>query len=130
VKEIDSGSSPEFIVEGLVTVAAKASIALVAAASPGLEGADPRLAAERGLLIQSAAYSAARAGDRDGMRDLTDEAASIAARFSGRVISNSQPIRSGNYLRAPMDRPRTSWRWAIQPMRMMGTEATVAAADS
>jgi hypothetical protein len=21
-------------------------------------------------------------------------------------------------------RPRTSWRWAIQPMRMMGTEAT------
>lgn len=63
-----------------------ASIALVAAASPGLEGADPRLAAERGLLIQSAAYSAARAGDRDGMRELTDEAASIAARFSGRVM--------------------------------------------
>jgi hypothetical protein len=63
-----------------------ASIALVAAASPGLEGADLRLAAERGLLIQSAAYSAARAGDRDGMRELTDEAASIATRFSGRVM--------------------------------------------
>src|SRR5205809_1101792 len=30
---------------------------------------------------------------------------------------------------APMDRPRTSDRWAIQPTRMTGTEATVAAAD-
>jgi hypothetical protein len=63
-----------------------ASVALAAASSPGLEGDDSRLAAERGLLIQSAAYSAARAGDRNGMRELTDEASSIASRFSDRVM--------------------------------------------
>lgn len=62
------------------------SIALAAASAPGLAGDDPRLAAERGLLIQSAAYSAARAGDREGMRKLTDEAASIAAGFGDRVM--------------------------------------------
>ncbi|MFI9235435.1 hypothetical protein [Streptomyces sp. NPDC053079] len=36
------------------------------------------LAAQRGLLIQSAAYTAARAGDAVGMRELTGEAAAIA----------------------------------------------------
>jgi transcriptional regulator with XRE-family HTH domain len=56
-----------------------AAIALSAAASPLLSGRDPRLAAERGLLLQSAAYTAARAGDRDTMRELTSQAASIAA---------------------------------------------------
>jgi transcriptional regulator with XRE-family HTH domain len=61
-------------------------IALSAAASPLLAGPGTRLAAERGLLIQSAAYTAARAGDRDGMRELTDEAASIAAQFGGRGL--------------------------------------------
>src|ERR1022692_2722587 len=60
--------------------------ALTAAASPGLHGADPRLAAERGLLIQSAAYTAARAGDRDQMRELTGEAAAIAASFDGALM--------------------------------------------
>jgi hypothetical protein len=62
------------------------SIALSAAASPLLAGTGTRLAAERGLLIQSAAYTAARAGDRDGMRELTDEAASIAAQSGGGVL--------------------------------------------
>jgi transcriptional regulator with XRE-family HTH domain len=62
------------------------SIALSAAASPLLAAADARLAAERGLLVQSAAYTAARAGDRDGMRELTDEAASIAAQLGGRAL--------------------------------------------
>ena len=62
------------------------SIALSAAASPLLAGPGARLAAERGLLIQSAAYTAARAGDRDGMRELTDEAASIAAQLGGRAL--------------------------------------------
>jgi transcriptional regulator with XRE-family HTH domain len=62
------------------------SIALSAAASPLLAGAGARLAAERGLLVQSAAYTAARAGDRDGMRELTDEAASIAAQLGGRAL--------------------------------------------
>lgn len=63
-----------------------ASIALAAAASPLLSGPGARLAAERGLLIQSAAYTAARAGDRDTMRELTDEAASIAAGLGERVL--------------------------------------------
>jgi transcriptional regulator with XRE-family HTH domain len=62
------------------------SIALSAAGSPLLLGKSPRLAAERGLLIQSAAYTAARAGDRDGMRELTGEAASIAAGLGERVL--------------------------------------------
>jgi len=62
------------------------SVALTAAASPGLGGCDPRLAAERGLLIQSAAYTAARAGDRAGMRELTSEAAAIAGRLGGVLL--------------------------------------------
>ena len=62
------------------------SIALTAARSSGLCGADPRLAAERGLLLQSAAYTAACAGDRDGMRDMTDEVAAIAARLGSAVL--------------------------------------------
>jgi len=61
-------------------------IALSAAASPLLAGPGSRLAAERGLLIQSAAYTAARAGNRDGMRELTDEAASIAVQSGGRAL--------------------------------------------
>ena len=61
-------------------------IVLSAAASPLLAGAGMRPAAERELLIQSAAYTAARAGDRDGMRELTDEAASVAAQLGGRAV--------------------------------------------
>jgi hypothetical protein len=62
------------------------TIALTAAGSPALRGSDPRLAAERGLLIQSAAYTAACAGDRDQMREMTREAAAIAARMNGAVM--------------------------------------------
>jgi len=62
------------------------SIALTAAASPRLRGSDPRLAAERGLLIQSAAYTAAQAGDRDGMRELTGQAAALADQLGGAVM--------------------------------------------
>ncbi|MFG2210955.1 helix-turn-helix domain-containing protein [Streptomyces sp. NPDC048638] len=58
------------------------SIALNAADDPGLR-ASRSGAAERGLLIQSAAYSAARRGDREGMRELTDEAAAIAKDLGG-----------------------------------------------
>lgn len=58
------------------------SIALNAADDPALR-ASRSGAAERGLLIQSAAYSAARGGDRAGMRELTDEAAAIAADLGG-----------------------------------------------
>jgi hypothetical protein len=62
------------------------SIALSAAAAPGLAGNHPQAAAERGLLIQSAAYTAARSGDRDTMRELTDQAAAIAGRFGATVM--------------------------------------------
>jgi hypothetical protein len=62
------------------------SIALQAAGHPGLQGPDPRRTAERGLLIQSAAYSAARNGDRAGMRELTSEAAALAARLGGATL--------------------------------------------
>ncbi|MEU7688565.1 XRE family transcriptional regulator, partial [Streptomyces spectabilis] len=59
------------------------SIALTAADDPGLKEAGRNGAAERGLLIQSAAYTVARRGDRDGMRELTDEAAAIAKNLGG-----------------------------------------------
>jgi hypothetical protein len=62
------------------------SIALTAANDSRLRGDDPQLAAQRGLLIQCAAYTAARSGDRDGMREMTDEAAAIAARLGRSVL--------------------------------------------
>ena len=62
------------------------SIALSAAGQPGLRDGDPDRAAERGLLIQSAAYTAARNGDRSGMRELTSEAAAIAAALGGATL--------------------------------------------
>ena len=62
------------------------SIALTAASHPGLRGDDPRLAAERGLLLQSAAYTAACCGDRDGMRELTGQAAAIAASLRSTLL--------------------------------------------
>ena len=52
--------------------------AAVGGGSALLAGSGSRLAAERRLLIRSIASTAARAGDRDGMRELTDQAASIA----------------------------------------------------
>ena len=58
-------------------------IALDTADDPGLRGDTPALLAERGLLIQSAAYTAAKAGDGERMREWTDEAARIAARLGG-----------------------------------------------
>src|SRR3954454_6251771 len=36
----------------------------------------------------------------------------------------------GNYLTAPKVRPRTSWRWLIQPKTRMGAIAIVEAAES
>jgi hypothetical protein len=62
------------------------AIALTAAASPRLSGDDPRLAAERGLLIQSAAYTAARTRDRDGMRELTSQAMALAEGIGDVVV--------------------------------------------
>ncbi|MEU7205463.1 XRE family transcriptional regulator [Streptomyces sp. NPDC045470] len=62
------------------------SVALDAADDPALRTAGRRGAAQRGLLIQCAAYTAARNGDRDGMRDLTAEAASIADALGGTTL--------------------------------------------
>lgn len=59
------------------------SITLAAADGPALRTADPDGAAQRGLLVQSAAYTAARAGDADGMRELTGEAVAIATALRG-----------------------------------------------
>ncbi|MGW2838555.1 XRE family transcriptional regulator [Streptomyces sp. NPDC001493] len=62
------------------------SIALTAADHPDLRAVGRAGAAERGLLIQSAAYTVARRGDRDGMRELTDEAAAIAEELGGATL--------------------------------------------
>ncbi|HEX6468914.1 MAG TPA: helix-turn-helix domain-containing protein, partial [Streptosporangiaceae bacterium] len=62
------------------------SIALTAADHPGLRSGNPRHVAERGLLIQSAAYTAAKSGDRATMRNLTEEAAAIAAGLGGGTL--------------------------------------------
>jgi transcriptional regulator with XRE-family HTH domain len=62
------------------------SIALSAAGQPDLRNRDPERAAERGLLIQSAAYTAARSGDRTGMRELTSKAAAIATGLGGATL--------------------------------------------
>ncbi|MDT0448227.1 helix-turn-helix domain-containing protein [Streptomyces hesseae] len=61
-------------------------IALSAADHPALRGGQPALAAQRGLLIQSAAYTAARTGDAAGMRELTGEAAAIARQLGPAAV--------------------------------------------
>ncbi|GAA3603490.1 hypothetical protein GCM10022223_18920 [Kineosporia mesophila] len=55
------------------------SIALSVADDPRLRRAGREGTAMRGLLVQSAAYTAAKIGDGQGMRELTTEAAVIAA---------------------------------------------------
>jgi hypothetical protein len=62
------------------------SIALSAADHPDLRGVGRPGAAVRGLLVQSASYTLARRGDRDGMRELTDEAAAIAKELGGATL--------------------------------------------
>ncbi|MEW2621207.1 helix-turn-helix transcriptional regulator [Streptomyces sp. NPDC048106] len=54
------------------------ALALNAAAEPALAAAGKAGAAQRGLLIQCAAYTVAHEGDQKGMRQLTMEAAAIA----------------------------------------------------
>jgi hypothetical protein len=62
------------------------SIALSAADHPDLRDTGRSGAAVRGLLVQSASYTLARRGDRDGMRELTDEAAAIAETLGGATL--------------------------------------------
>ncbi|WUI04256.1 hypothetical protein OHR68_21455 [Spirillospora sp. NBC_00431] len=63
-----------------------AQIALDMAEDEMLRGRDPTLTAERGLLVMSAAYTAAHDGDRSGMRQLTEQAAATAAQLGGGVL--------------------------------------------
>ncbi|MCY0923098.1 XRE family transcriptional regulator [Streptomyces sp. H27-G5] len=62
------------------------SIALSAADHPDLRRIGRAGTAVRGLLVQSASYTLARRGDRDGMRELTDEAAAIAKELGGATM--------------------------------------------
>ncbi|OLO25928.1 transcriptional regulator [Streptomyces sp. MNU77] len=62
------------------------SIALCAADHPDLRDIGRAGTAVRGLLVQSASYTLARRGDRDGMRELTDEAAAIAKELGGATL--------------------------------------------
>lgn len=92
----DAGGHPLIAAEAarnLAVLARKAgwhtqalSIALAAADHPNLRGGGPSHTAQRGLLIQSAAYTVARSGDQQGMRQLTDEAAAIAAELGGATL--------------------------------------------
>ncbi len=66
------------------------SLALSAADQPGLRRAGRAGTALRGLLVQSASYTLARRGDRDGMRELTDEAAAIANKISRATMPGNQ----------------------------------------
>ncbi|WP_433465287.1 helix-turn-helix transcriptional regulator [Spirillospora sp. CA-128828] len=61
-------------------------IALDMAEGEMLRGHDSTLTAERGLLVMSAAYTAAHAGDRSGMRQLTEQAAATAAQLGRGVL--------------------------------------------
>ncbi len=92
----EAGGAPLAVAESaqqLAVLARKAgwhqealSIALTAADHPDLRSAGRAGTALRGLLVQSASYTLARRGDRDGMRELTDEAAAIATELGGRTM--------------------------------------------
>ncbi len=92
----DAGGHPLIAAEAarnLAVLARKAgrhdqalAIALAAADHPDLRGCGPSHTAQRGLLIQSAAYTLARSGDQQGMRQLTDEAAAISAELGGTIL--------------------------------------------
>lgn len=59
------------------------TLALAAAGDPALREAGSRGIAQRGLLIQCAAYTVAHQRDQEGMRRLTKEAAAIADELGG-----------------------------------------------
>jgi transcriptional regulator with XRE-family HTH domain len=88
------------------------TIALTGAAHPSLAEAadDPRFTAERGLLLQSAAYTAARNGDQATMRELTDEAAAIASRLTGPLLLRDH---GGGFTPATVQLHRISAEYAV-----------------
>ncbi|GAA4233530.1 helix-turn-helix transcriptional regulator [Actinomadura meridiana] len=61
-------------------------IALSAADAQELKDGGPAHTAARGQLVMSAAYTAAHAGDRTGMRELTGQAMALAARLDGGTL--------------------------------------------
>lgn len=85
------------------------AFALDAADHHDLRGDDPARLAERGLLIQSAAYTAAKAGDADRMREWTDEAARIAALLGGVQLRD----HGGGLSRASVELHRISAEYSI-----------------
>ncbi|RJL23965.1 helix-turn-helix domain-containing protein [Bailinhaonella thermotolerans] len=75
-----------------------AEIALSAAVDPRLRGEGPRLKAQRGLLIMSAAYTAAKGQNRSGMRELTGEAMSIAITLGDTGVDLSHGTGFGTWM--------------------------------
>ncbi|TDD85788.1 helix-turn-helix domain-containing protein [Actinomadura rubrisoli] len=61
-------------------------IAMAAADADELRSDRPEHTAARGQLVMSAAYTAAHAGDRAGMRELTGQAMALAAQLSGGIL--------------------------------------------
>lgn len=61
-------------------------IVLRAAGHDDLQGPAPALTAERGLLVMSAAYTAAHTGDQSGMRELTAQAGGLAGELPAGVV--------------------------------------------
>jgi transcriptional regulator with XRE-family HTH domain len=95
------------------------TIALGAAALPELQGDDPRLVAQRGLLVMSAAYTQARAQDPGGMRELTGQAAALAARLGNRVELSDH---TGGFSRHAVDLHLISAEfWAGDPGKAVAT---------
>jgi transcriptional regulator with XRE-family HTH domain len=87
-----------------------AAIALAAADHPDLRGTDPAHAAKRGQLIMSAAYTYAKNGDRAATRELTGDAAAIAARLGGRTMLRDH---GGGFSPATVTLHRISAEYAI-----------------
>lgn len=89
------------------------SLAFEAAVQPRLRDLGPTDAAMRGLLIRSAAYSAARSGDRDGVRELNREVAAIAARLGA---ESQRPLNCASMQERSARLPSSS---TVSPPRTM-----------
>jgi tetratricopeptide (TPR) repeat protein len=85
-------------------------IALQAADRPELRDGGAEHTAERGLLIQSASYSAAKRGDQSAMRELTNEAAAIAAHLGNRTLLRDH---GGGFSPATVELHRISAEYSI-----------------
>lgn len=84
-------------------------LALAAADHDNLRGNETSLLAERGLLIQSAAYTAAKSNDPARMREWTSEAARIAVHLGGVQLRD----HGGGLSRASVELHRISAEYSI-----------------